>query len=225
MSKSAVYFFFVIILSISFNFSLKSQVNDAGLWAGINIEKNITQAVSVEFNHETRFNENISEAGSFINEFGVNYRFDKKSRISVFYRLNAQRQLNNMYIPVSRFFVDYLYKTSIKSIEVNMRIRTQVQQKNTFVFDSDGNSRSAIRPKLSFKYPVRKFQPYLSAEAYFPIFNYEYKPIDKLRFAIGTEYSINKQHSFDIRYMVQKEFFTKNPVTDFIIGIGYSFRF
>jgi len=225
MNKSAVYFFFAITLSLGFSFSLKSQVNDAGLWAGVNIEKKITQAISVEFNHETRFNENISEAGSFINEFGVNYRFDKKSRVSAFYRLNAQRQLNNMYIPVNRFFVDYLYKNTIKSIEVNMRIRTQVQQKNAFLFDSDGNTRCAIRLKLSFKYPIRKFQPYISGEVYIPVFYYEYKPIDKLRCTLGTEYSFNKQHSIDLRYMIQKEFFTENPVTDFVIGVGYSFRF
>jgi hypothetical protein len=200
-------------------------VNDAGLWTGVDIEKKITQAISIEFNHETRFNENISEVGSIVNELGLNYRFDKKSRISIFYRLNSQRQLNNMYIPVSRFFIDYSYKTKISKFNVNFRLRTQIQQKNTLVFDSDGSTRSAIRPKISFKYPVNKFQPYISGEVYIPVFYSGYKPIDKLRFAIGTEYSLTKQHSFDLRYMVQKEFYTNNPVTDFIIGIGYSFRF
>ena len=225
MSKFLAYIYIVICSFLFITSHLKAQVNDAGIWTGIEIEKKITQAFSIKYIQETRFNENITEAGSLINELGADYRFDKKSRISFVYRVNYQRQLNNMYIPVNRFYFDYSYRNKLSIFEINFRLRAQMQSKNSFVYDSDGNTKSAIRPKISLKYPLKKLQPYLSAEVYLPIFYNEYKPLDKLRFAIGTEYSFNKQNSIDLRYMIQKEFYTNNPVTDFVFSLSYNFKF
>ncbi|HOZ30552.1 MAG TPA: DUF2490 domain-containing protein [Bacteroidales bacterium] len=221
------WYYIIILSSIIFCFfrAATAQVNDANMWTGVEIEKKISQSLSFEYVHETRFNENITETGSIINELGVNYRFNKKSRISVFYRLNYQRQLNNMYIPINRVYFDYLYKTNINNVEIDLRLRVQSQQKNIIIIDSDGNTKYAVRPRITLKYPILKFSPYFNFEAYFPVFYNEYKPIDKLRFAIGTEYSFNKKNSFDLKYMIQKELYTNNPVTDFILSLSYNFKF
>lgn len=202
-----------------------AQVKDAGLWINIGIEKKITQAWALEYEHSTRFIENISEAGSIINEIGVNYKFNKKSQISLFYRSNFQRQLNNMYVPVSRFYLDFSHRLKLSTFAITGRIRFQHQQKNSLFYDFDGSTANTVRPKVSFKYQVEKFSPYVSGEVYVPVFYNEYKPIDKLRIEAGVEYEINKQQSIDLGYLYQREFFENNPKTDFVIKLGYKFSF
>jgi long-subunit fatty acid transport protein len=205
--------------------TIKAQVNDAGLWTGISIEKKITQAFAVEFAHEARFNENITEAGSIINELGISYRLNKNSQFSCFYRLAYQKQLNNMYVPVNKAYADYTYRVKPGDFVVTMRLRFQAQKKNAFVFDSDGETGSAIRPKITVKYPIGDFSPYFGAEVYVPIFYSGYKPVDKVKLSTGVMYSFNKMHSINLGYMIQREYFATNPLTDFIIQVGYSFSF
>jgi long-subunit fatty acid transport protein len=220
--------FLKILLLASFSFlisTIKAQVNDAGLWTGVSIEKKISQAFAVEFAHETRFNENITEAGSFINELGISYRLNKNSQFSCFYRLAYQKQLNNMYVPVNKAYADYTYRIKPGDFVVSLRLRYQVQKKNAFVFDSDGESGSAFRPKLTVKYPIGDFSPYFGAEVYVPVFYSGYKPVDKIRLSTGLEYSFNKMHSIGLGYMIQREYFTTNPLNDFVIQVGYSFSF
>jgi hypothetical protein len=209
-----------MLTSVSF-----AQVNDAGLWLNLSIEKKITQAWSLEYGHCTRFNENISEIGSVINEIGVNYRLSKKSQISFFYRSNFQRQLNNMYVPVSRFYLDLSHKIKPGAFVLTGRLRFQHQQKNSLFYDVDGSTANTVRPKISLKYPVAKFTPYISGEVYVPIFYNEYKPIDKVRIEAGAEYEISKQQSINLGYLFQREFFENNPKTDYVIQLGYKFSF
>jgi hypothetical protein len=217
--------FISIFILLFFPLVSLAQVNDAGLWINIGIEKKITQAWALEYEHCTRFNENVSEAGSIINEVGVNYKFDKKSQISLFYRLNLQRQLNNMYIPVSRFYLDFSHRLKPGTLVIVGRLRFQHQQKNSLFYDFDGSTANTIRPKITLKYPVEKFTPYISGEVYVPVFYYEYKPIDKIRIEAGLEYEISNQQSVDLGYLIQREFFENNPKTDFVIQLGYSFSF
>ncbi len=224
MIKTLKIFLIFVLCLFSFS-SIQAQVNDAGLWLGIGIEKQITQAFSVEIDHSSRFNENISELGTIINELGVNYKLDKKSQFSVFFRYYNQLQLNNQYKPVSKLYVDYSYKAKAEFFDINLRLRFQMQQKNIFVFDSDGSTSSAIRPKISLKHSFNKFEPYVSVEVYIPVFYNDYKPIDKIRLSAGIDYSFSKMHSVDLGYLVQREYFAKNPETDFIVQLGYKFKF
>lgn len=216
---------FIISLPIILIGNVISQENDAGVWINVSLEKKFTQSWSAEFSHCSRFNENVNELGSIINELGVNYRFNKKSQISIFYRINSQRQLNNMYIPVRRFYMDYSYKLKPGAFVVSIRLRFQHQQKNTYLFDAESNSTYALRPKISFKYPIGKFSPFVSGEAYLPVFRNKYKPIDKIRVEAGLDYEFNKSHSLELSYFIQHEFFTKNARTDFVLSVGYAFSF
>jgi hypothetical protein len=222
MNKKQLILIYAFLLFSLVSFS---QVKDAGLWMNINIEKKITQSWALNYEHSTRFNENISELGSMINEIGVSYRLNKMSRFSMFYRCNLQRQLNNMYIPVSRFYVDFSHRLKPGTLLIIGRLRFQHQQKNSLFYDFDGSTANTIRPKITLKYPVEKFSAYISAEVYVPVFYYEYKPIDKIRIETGLEYEITKQQSVDLGYLIQREFFENNPKTDFIIQLGYKFSF
>ena len=151
--------FFIFIFSLISSFAL-AQYSDAGLWLDITIEKRFSQAFAVEFTSSNRFNENLTEYGSAINELGVKYRFSKNSKLALFYRFKLQNQLNNMYMPVSRFYVDYTQEFKLWVLDLDFRCRFQSQQKNVQFYDYDVDARNAFRPKLKMEYKVMKFTPY-----------------------------------------------------------------
>ncbi len=215
----------ILFLLLSTAFVSKAQVNDAGLWLSLDVEKQFTQAFSVQYGHSSRFNENITELGSFINELGVSYKLDKKQQITFTYRFAEKKQLNNMCKPQQRFSVDYRYKMKLSDIRVLFRMRAQHQAYYMFIPDSEDQVRTSIRPKVTLKYPISKFSAYVSAEGFVPVFYNDYKPLDKFRLSLGVEYEFNIHHSVQLKYLVQREFFTKNAVTDYIVGVGYEFKF
>lgn len=202
-----------------------SQVNDAGLWADISIEKRFNQSFALEYTNSNRLNENISEYETSINELSLKYRFNKKSKIALSYRYSMKRQLNNMYQPGSRFSFEFVQGFEIWDFDLDIRLKYQTQQQNVSLYDYDTDSRNTIRPKIKLKYKFQKFEPYLSLESFHPVWYAEYQPISKLRGACGIGYSVNKNHSIDFAYLVQREFFEKNPTTDYILQLGYKFRF
>ena len=213
---------FLLLVVVSGSFA---QVNDAGLWTEFSVEKKFSQSLSIEYSNSERFNENITELGSIINELGIKYRFNKDSRISVFYRLNYNRQLNNMYEPTSRFYADYTQSVKIGDFDLDLRLRLKTQQKMTYFYDFDTESSNIIRPRVKISYNYRKIEPYCFLETYHPIFDGENIPIEKIRGVIGVEYSPDKIHSFDLGYMIQRELFENNPYTDYVFRVGYKFRF
>ncbi|MDD4149034.1 MAG: DUF2490 domain-containing protein [Bacteroidales bacterium] len=215
----------IIAVLIALSSVAYSQVNDAGLWTDISIEKRFNQAFSVEFANCERFDENITELGSIVNEIGLNYSFTPRDDVSVFYRIKLNHALDNTYYPIRRFYLDYSHEFELAKFDLDARLRAQTQQKNTYFFDFDSSSKFTLRPKIKLSYQHLKWEPYLSFEAYLPFFEDDYKPCEKFRAVIGLEYSLNKHNAFDLGYMIQKEVFKKNPLTDFVLLVGYKFKF
>lgn len=215
----------IIGMLIALSSVIYAQVNDAGLWIDISIEKRFNQSFSIEYANCERFNENITELGSFINEIGLNYSFNKTDEISFFYRIKYNHALDNTYYPIRRFYLDYSHEFDLGKLDLNTRLRAQTQQKNTFFYDFDSSSEFTLRPKVKLSYQHLKWEPYLSFEAYLPFFEDDYRPCEKFRIVAGLEYSLNKHNAFDLGYMIQKEVFETNPVTDFVLLIGYKFSF
>jgi len=216
-----------ILLILLFSFSLLafSQVNDAGLYADISIEKRFNQSFALEYTNSNRFNENISEYGTLVNEISLKYRITKSNRISVSYRQSLKRQLNNMYEPRGRFSVDFTQSFELRDIDLDIRLKFQTQQTNVIFYDFYSDSQNTFRPRIKIKYKIRKLEPYFSFESFHSVWYSEYQPLSKLRGTVGIEYAFNNNHSFDCGYMIQREYFERNPITDYVVKIGYKFIF
>ena len=49
--------------------------------------------------------------------------------------------------------------------------------------------------------------------------------MDQAKYCIGTEYVINRMHTLDFFYLFQKEYNVKDPLSEYVIGVGYSLNF
>jgi hypothetical protein len=219
--------YFLIFLSVFACILTKAQVKDAALWTTIDVEKAFTQKFSAYITEELRFNENITELGTFFTELGVSYKIQPEIGFSAGYRYINKRNLDDSYTARHRFHLAMDYKFDIKSFTVGLKGKFQSQFSDELFTTTDqlipGNY---ARGKISVKYNLEKrYKPFVSTELFYQLNNPEGNEIDNIRYVGGIDYELNKISSFKLYYMLQKEMHVKNPRTDYVTGLEYDLRF
>ena len=81
-----------------------------------------------------------------------------------------------------------------------------------------------LRSRLAVSYDIKKcpFEPFAEVEVYNELDNaFAY---DKIRYTIGTEYKINKEHKLSLYYRYQ-DYADIDEVSGHVLGVGYAFEF
>lgn len=92
------------------------------------------------------------------------------------------------------------------------------------VDEKTAKSDHKLRSRLSVSYDIKKcpFEPFAEIELYNELDNaFAY---DKVRYTLGTEYKINKEHKLKLYYRYQ-DYADIDEVSGHVLGIGYSFDF
>jgi hypothetical protein len=204
--------------------NLFAQVNDAGLWASLNVEKKITPLLSFNISEEGRMYENINELGTFLTDAGFSYKINKTFRFSANYRFINKRLLNDSYSKRHRYYFDLTIREKFKPVILQFRTRFQSQYSDMFSSENGLVPSFYSRNKLTIKFDLdKKYSPYFYTELFMPVINSDNNYyIENIRCSAGIEYTINRMHSFDLFYMIQKECNISEYETDFIFGIGYN---
>ncbi|MBI5540388.1 MAG: DUF2490 domain-containing protein [Bacteroidia bacterium] len=222
MSKQITGWFFFICFSMA----SWAQVNDAGMWLSVNAEKKITPVLSFTLSEEVRLSENFTEAGMIFTDAGLNYKINKFVRVSANYRFIEKLKKNNTYNLRNRYYFDVTLRKKIKPVILQFRTRFQCQYNRMYEADDYPGPYYYSRNKFMVKADLDKnYVPYIYSEIYSPLNNPDGIFMDKIKYCAGIEYRINRMHEFDLFYVIQKEYNVENPVTDFVIGIGYNFTF
>lgn len=209
-----------------FNFQMaRAQVKDAGLWTSLSIEAKLVKKLSLNVSQEYRFNENVTELGTWISEAGLEYKLNKHVKASVNYRYTMKRQTNNLYSPRHRLFIDVKAEKKIKPFIFQFRTRFQQEYADIGRASDGGFAGYYSRNKFNLKFDLdRKWEPYFSVELFSPLHRDQPFVFDDIRYSAGFEFALSKHHKLDLYYMIQKEMNVNDPVTDFIGGIGYQFK-
>ena len=81
-----------------------------------------------------------------------------------------------------------------------------------------------LRSRLSVSYDIKKspFEPFVEVEVYNQLDNaFAY---DKIRYTVGTDYKINKEHKLTLYYRFQ-DYADIDEVSGHVLGVGYAFEF
>lgn len=92
------------------------------------------------------------------------------------------------------------------------------------VDDKLAKSDHKLRSRLQVSYDIKKcpFEPYAEVEVYNQLDNaFAY---DKVRYTVGTEYKINKEHKLKLFYRYQ-DYADIDEVSGHVLGLGYAFEF
>ncbi|MHC1778358.1 MAG: DUF2490 domain-containing protein [Lentimicrobium sp.] len=210
----------LLFCSVSFG-----QMNDAGLWTSLTFEAKLIKKLSASFSQEYRFNENVTELGTWISEAGLEYKLNKYIKASLNYRYTMKRMKNNLYSPRQRFFIDIKAEKEIKPLIFQFRTRFQEEYADVSRSPEWGFAGFYSRNKFTFKLDLdKKWEPYTSLELFSPIGHDQPYIFDDFRCVAGVEFKLSKHHKLDLYYMIQRELYVNIPVTDFITGIGYQYK-
>ena len=208
-----------------YSLPLIGQVKDAGLWTSINFESKIIKKLTANISEEVRFNENITEAGMIFTDAGVTYKLNKHFQIAANYRFILKRKVEDYYSVRHRVYIDIKYAKKLKPFQIQFRSRFQDQYSDIGRASDGGVPEYYLRNKLNLNWDLDKpYTPYISIELFSPL-NYPHiYAFNGIRTSAGVEYSFSKHHKIDIYYMIQKELNVSNPLTDFILGLGYYYK-
>lgn len=201
------------------------QEQDAGLWTNITIEKKITRNLDATFTQEFRFDENITELGTFFSDAGIEYKFWKGFKAGIFYRYGFRQRPDGSFSQRHRVYFDLGYKRKFKRFEAGYRVRIQTQYSNINRSEAGNIPFWYLRQKVHFGYNTKsRFDPYLDGEVWYRI-SPGWSRFDNFRISAGVVARICKHHSVDLGYIIEHEFNVTFPVTSFISFLGYKISF
>lgn len=214
-----------LFIGLLFCSPVVGQVKDAGLWTSVSFEAKLVKKLSFNISQEFRFNENITELGAAFTDAGFSYKLNKHFDFAANYRFTQRRRTDNYYSFRHRFYVDVKYSRKLKPFELSFRTRIQDQVSDIGRASDGGVPEYYWRNKLRLKWDTKKaYAPYVSVELFSPLNYPRINAFDAMRSTAGVEYEISKHHKIDIYYMIQNVLYASMPETDFILGLGYSFK-
>jgi len=202
---------------------LYSQVYDAELWKGIELEKGIGKKLVVSIKEQVRLDNNISRFKSTFINTGLSFRLSKGLGLSGGYRFTIRESKYDQ-----RWFTDLGIKPKKLHPRLDLGIRLRYQQD----YAIGSNIERAIRPKISLKYDQKKkkgkdkkkqidFRPYISGEVFYEI-SYKGNEFNKYRLSSGFSYPLSKRNTVRLSYTYQQEFNTTNPKYSSIFAAAFT---
>ena len=210
-----------VLLCLLLATGVSGQYRDAGLWINATLEKKIVKDLDLVLTEELRLNENITEAGAFFTEVGLDYRLYKRLKAGIYYRYINRRNVNDTYRQSHRFFLELAYRPRIERFEIGYRIRFQAQFTDINRQPEGTIPEWYMRHKLQLAYNTKsRFDPYISGELWFNLDPLRAE-IENLRLTLGIETRITKVHSIDFGYIFQRQYEAMPDEEDYILFIGY----
>lgn len=201
---------------------LRAQINDARIWLKASVEKKISRKWSAEFASSIRIDENYSRIHAYFGDLGITHKFNKHLFLGGGIRHSTNRRTSGRFERRERIYLDLTYRYKIQKKYI-LQGRVRYQRQYTDVWRSEGwdNQSDYLRGKFQLAFDLdKKYRPYLGSEIFYQI-KFNKNEFNRVRYEAGIEYEVNKYHSFDLYYLIQREFNEPNPTRSYIIGIGY----
>jgi len=229
---------------------VNAQSADFGMWYSIGAEKYIDNKWSVEGEAEFRNRNNLKTADRFSVGVDLSYKIAKGLKASAGYSfLYDNNEEMTYYTDGSykkwtpsywgarhRFNVTLTGSLKLDRFKFQLRERWQYTyrpEKTTERYDCAdeeweekvvrGKGKNVLRSRLQVSYDIRnsKVDPFASVEL-FNAWN-----VQKMRYQVGLEYKLKKQHVFELayRYQTVTDDDDDNEADRHMIGLSYKYKF
>ena len=225
--KFPTFCFYLSFSFFTFHFSLSAfaQVNDFALWENIYLEKPVNKNTAIHLNHEGRINENASQFYYTYADVGLTYKINKHFNATLDY-VFIEKQLNTKFWSARhQFYGDIGFKKNIKSWRFYLRTMVQSQVQDIFSSETGKIPSYYFRNKMTVKYNLGRYCPYLAGELYNKLSLPIIENPDKFRCFAGCFYELDKSNEIELYYLLEKQINVNNPNTNFVAGIGFAHLF
>jgi hypothetical protein len=222
MIKNLLSALILIVLSITGY----SQNKDFGIWYGGNVSHEFLKNTEIDLGACLRTNQNASHTDQFYIDGGIGYKFNKYIAISGNYRWILKDEKNIGYFNRYRFYGDLKLSYPVNNFKLSTRFRLQSQYKQYAEKAEDKlpDYYCRIKAGIYYNWPFSPFNPYISAEWFYPLNHDAVNFADQKRFAGGIQYKINKKHALEAEFIFQREYLPKRTDSG-IISVSYNFEF
>lgn len=220
--------FLFFLSAFCFPYGAFSQaLNDAGLWATINVEKKVSKRLEFFVTEEYRRKENFTQPNLFYTDIGFSLRPAGFFKFSFSYRSIQKYMEDETYSFRHRLMLDLLLKKKIGKVTASFRERVQAEVRNVYSSENGKEPEWYSRNKVELKYDLdRPITPYVSVEWRYQLKNPRDMESDKTwhraRYAAGVDYKMNDRHSFSVYYLLQRGFNSTAPQNLYILGLAYT---
>ncbi|MBR5170504.1 MAG: DUF2490 domain-containing protein [Muribaculaceae bacterium] len=239
----------LLLLLCSAIFPTLSHADDAGLVASIEASHKFNKKLSAGVELEFRSRNNFRTADRVSLGGDVSYKLLPWLKASVGYMLlidNNREKItyqddgvsyNNWrpsyWAPRHRFNVSLTGSYKVQRVELSLRERWQYTYRpskmiDNFDFDEGewedhevkGKGKNVLRSRLQAEWdiPKCKFDPFASVEFHTT------RDLEKTRFIVGVNHSIQKKHNFQLYYRCQVSGSSDEPNIH-MLGMGYTYKF
>ena len=231
-----------------------AEAQDFGIWTEANVEKKITNRLTVEGGLELRTRDDgFGELDRWSAGVGVSYKITDWLKTGLSYSLLDDH--NHKVNTSGKKYADYwglrhrvnlslTFSQQFGDLSISLRERWQYTYRPEKTVDRywnytdeeddryegaladehtyNGKAKSKWRNRLQLKYKLTKqWRPYVSGES-----TVGGSGLDKMRYAVGTEWRLTKQHVFDLHYMYQHSYKDDDSEGNrHVLGIGYTYKF
>lgn len=202
-------FFAVIVSAVE---PSAAQERDTQLWAEFDIEVPIAKRLTATGTQEFRLHNDISGFSLYRTELGLEYKLLSFWRVAGTYRLDIKADdVEHSALASSTV------KGDVGPLELSWRLRFQRD------FFAESSPEDAVRNKFAIDFEGDDLlTPYIASEIYYYI--HGSKPgFNRFRWYAGVKRSIDKQHSVQLYYLLQREIKAKKTELTTVLGLGYSF--
>ena len=213
-------------------FAQSVSTSDAGMWATVSLQKNLSKRMDINFDQELRLKENYQRINLFYSNLGLSYKFSKNLKGEISYRSIEKVGLDQTLSYRHRIQFDFTGKKKFGKFNLSHRIRYQIEMQDIYSSRKGKIPEDFLRFKTEVKYETGKFwTPYVSSEFRYQITAPRGKLLDynfgfhRVRNILGIEFKLNDKSTLNLYYVIQREFDIARPENIYITGIQYVFSF
>lgn len=243
----------VLLCCFVTSLSCQAQGDDFGIWTSIEVQKKINKKWNVAAEAEMRTRDDVGTVDRWSGGLDVDYKIVKGLKLSAGYTYLYDNNLRQTFHSDGslnkeakywgsrhRFLVSLTGEKSFGNFGLSLRERWQYtyrpEQSVAERYDYDdedwdgeakswrGKGKNVLRSRLQAEYKLKplKLTPYASVEMY------NAWSVQKMRYTLGTDWKITKQHALSVYYRYQNvrqsDDFDNEPDRH-ILGVGYKFKF
>ncbi len=204
---------------------INAQYNDFGVWSSLSIKQKLNANWKYGADLQWRANENSTAIKTFFVDLDLRYSFSKHVKGFISYRLGKKRQIANYYLAAQRFSSGLTAKSTLKKWKLGYRFKIQKSMNDLEALDRGAQGNIVFRNKFSVEHKLMKKTSMWSS---FEVFSFKNEKFSfsntDWRWKTGIDRKLKKRQYLTLGFMIQRELYNYNPVTDYVVLLGYQYE-
>lgn len=201
--------------------------NKISLRPKVKIQKSLSDKFSLQLEQEARYSPTFSDWEQFNTTLGGEYSFAKGWNTGVAYSWRYSHIIkNDIYSSRNRYYLFLKYKYAIGDWNFSIREKFQSTYYNKTKEGTSYSPRNVLLTKVEVAYKIKPIQlsPYISGTLRYAVNHPTKNQINEYRWAVGTQYKINKLLGVDVFFEQRGDMNVDRPGKVRIIGTALKFN-